>query len=441
MRGIARRGALTRAAMVFAGSACGPFGRPRQDAASTGLPSEMVWMPWSAANQWLTPTYERVAASFSEKHPQTRLTVLQVPDQWLAKLKTMIAAGTPPDVTDLHHNGQVRDLGPAEQVMELGGLLKRDAYPKSYVGWEPYRWLAKQYAVPWALQSTAIFYNRALFDAAGVAYPTDRWTWDDFAGAAKRLTRPGADGPSTVWGAADQGGRNYQWINAVLASFGGGIVKPDYTESTLTTTDALAGLEFRASWGPKHRIAPNQPGGASGQFNNGNVAMATSGSWFVANVRQNAQSQLMASQVPWDVAPVPRGRVRRAALAHELGIGIPMGVRSNEASWAAVRYLTSPAALLPFARIGRILPPERSLWKDATPADGIPASFKRAFIDVWDEIALEPPFVPRWPDVEAAWQEELDKVWTGDRPVRDGAVAFKMRMDQHLHQLKRDRLL
>jgi multiple sugar transport system substrate-binding protein len=401
----------------------------------------MTWMPWSAHNQWLTPTYEQVAAGFSEQHPQTRLTLLPVPDGWLAKLKTMIAAGTPPDVSDVHHGGQVRDLGPSGQVIDLSPFLKRDAYPKSYVGWEPYRWLHKQYGVPWALQSTAIFYNKALFDQAGVAYPSDRWTWDDFVDAARRLTKPGVDANSTIWGAADQGGRNYQWVNALLATFGGAILKADYTECVLTATAALAGLEFRAAWGPKLGIAPNQPGGASGQFTNGTIAMATSGSWFVANVKRNTNSRLLTANVPWDVAPVPRGRVRRAALAHELGVGIPAGVRHVDASWAAVRYLTSQAALRPFGRIGRIIPPERSLWPDAAPADGAPASFKRAFVDVWDEITIEPPFVPRWPDVEAAWQEELDKVWTGERPVKDGAAAFKSRMDQHLQQLKRDGLL
>ncbi|MBI3972883.1 MAG: extracellular solute-binding protein [Chloroflexi bacterium] len=198
---------------------------------------------------------------------------------------------------------------------------------------------------------------------------------------------------------------------------------------------------FRASWGAKLRIAKAQPGGTSGQFGNGTVAMATSGSWYVANVKQNAQARLVSSGVPWDVAPVPRGPKRRAALAHELGIGIPSGVRNQDASWAGVRYLTSPAALVPFARIGRVVPPQKSLWKDATPADNLPAGFKRAFLDMWDEIELEPPFVPRWPDVVAIWQEELDAVWKGERPAREGAAAFKSRMDQHLKQLKAERLL
>jgi ABC-type glycerol-3-phosphate transport system substrate-binding protein len=141
------------------------------------------------------------------------------------------------------------------------------------------------------------------------------------------------------------------------------------------------------------------------------------------------------------VAPVPRGKARRAALAHELGVGIPSNAPQRDASWTVIRYLTSNDGLLPFAKIGRIIPPERGLWKDAVPADGVPASFQKAFLDVWDEINVEPPFVPHWSDVDAMWREELDKVWTGDRPARDGAAALKVRLDQHLRQLKAEGLL
>jgi ABC-type glycerol-3-phosphate transport system substrate-binding protein len=109
--------------------------------------------------------------------------------------------------------------------------------------------------------------------------------------------------------------------------------------------------------------------------------------------------------------------------------------------WGAIRHLTTPEALAPFARIGRILPADRSVRKEAEPPDGRPAGFKRAFLDAWDELAIEPPFVPRWPDVQAIWQEELDRVWTGERPAREGAAALKARFDQHLQQLAREGLL
>lgn len=427
--------ATITASCNLTGSSAGP--KP----SASALPAELVWMPWSGANAAQAPTFERVITAFTEKYPSTKLTLLVTTEQKAVKLKALQAAGTPPDIADVHHNGGARDMGPGGQVMDLAALLRRDPYPKTHAGWEPYAWQKKQYGVPWSLQSTALFYNKALFDQAGVQHPTERWTWDDYLDAAKRLVKPGADDASTIWGAGDQGGRNFQWMSAFLASFGGTVLKPDYSECTITSAASIEAMEFRASLGARHRVTPNQPVGAAGMFGNGNYAMVTSGTFFVANVKESASSRLNSSGVGWDVAPVPRGKARRAGLNHELGIGIPTGVKNPDASWLGVRYLTGPDGIKPFVTIGRLIPPDRTMWKDALPTDGKPASFKKAFLDFWDEINIEPPFVPRWPDVELAWQEELDKVWTGDRPAREGAAGFKTRMDQHLKELKGSGLL
>ncbi|HEV2125333.1 MAG TPA: extracellular solute-binding protein, partial [Chloroflexota bacterium] len=321
-------------------------------------------------------------------------------------------------------------------------LIKRDPYPKDFVGWDPYAWQKKQYGVPWAVQSTAIFYNKVLFDEAGVKYPTDSWTWDDYLEAARRLTKLGADDASTIWGAADQGGRNVGWMDAMMHAFGGAVLSNDYTKSLVSDPKSIAAIDFRASWGSKYRVTRNVPGGTAGDFQNGNVAMMTSGSWFVVTVKQNESSRINNARVPWDVAPVPRGPSRQAALTHELGMGIPTGVPNPDASWAALRYLTSDAGMVPFARIGRTIPAQQSLWKEAVPTDGAPPSFKKAFIDVWNKNTIASPFVPRWGSMlNPIWLEELDPVWVGERPARDGAAAFSRRADEMLKQLKGEGLL
>lgn len=46
------------------------------------------------------------------------------------------------------------------------------------------------YAVPLKQEIYVVFYNKDLFDAAGVAYPTTPWTWDDMIATAEKLTDP-----------------------------------------------------------------------------------------------------------------------------------------------------------------------------------------------------------------------------------------------------------
>jgi multiple sugar transport system substrate-binding protein len=438
---VSRRRFCLAAAGGLPAAGCGSIGGPPARPAAARLPAEMTWLGWSAQQEFLLPAYQEAVDAFGVQHPESKLLSVSSGGNYREKYTTLVAAGTPPDVADVHWQQHVRDVGPSGLTQDLAARLKVDAYPKDYVGWEPYAWRGKQYGVPWAVQSTGLFYNKALFDAAGIAYPDERWTWERFADAARRLVKPGADAANTVWGAADQGGRNVGWVNALVHAFGGALFSPDYTATLITRPETLAALEFRASWGPTLKIAPNQPAGASGQFHQGRAAMVTSGSWYVANVKQNTQSALVTSQVPWDVAPVPRGPLRRGGLTHELGIGIPVGVPNPDASWVAVRHLTSPAGLLPFARIGRTIPPLRSLWSEAIPADGAPPGFKRTFLDQWEGITVMSPFVPNWREVVPIWEEELDRVWTGERPVKDGAAAFARRMDEYLKQLKAEGLL
>ena len=141
-----------------------------------------------------------------------------------------------------------------------------------------------------------------------------------------------------------------------------------YDETVAVRDLSLEAIAFRASWGSRYKITPNVPGGTSGQFTGGKMAMVTSGSWFVANVKGNANSALNTGKVPWDVAPLPKGPKRAGGLTAELGIGIPAGVPDPDASWTAIRHLTSKEGLLPFAHVGRYIPPLRSLWSATGPS-------------------------------------------------------------------------
>jgi ABC-type glycerol-3-phosphate transport system substrate-binding protein len=153
-------------------------------------------------------------------------------------------------------------------------------------------------------------------------------------------------------------------------------------------------------------------------------------------VKGASTSALNAGRVPWDVAPLPRGPKRAGGLTAELGIGIPAGVKAPDASWLAVRHLTSKEGLLPFARIGRYIPPLRSLWNEAVPADGIPMGFKQAFLDQWEKLDVPSPFLPDFQQIVPAWEAEGGRVWTGERPVQDGAAALAALFDEYLKKLR-----
>ena len=434
-----RQVVLTGAGAALGGAllaACGAGG-PSSAKTSTALPAEMQWMGWSMMQEFLVPAYEESAKAFSTKQPTSKLSLLPVAD-YRVKYTALVAAGTPPDVADLHWQQHARDVGPAGLTTELTPFIKKDGYPKDYVGWEPYAWQKKQYGIPLAVQSTGIYYNKALFDQAGVKYPDGTWTWDQYAEAAVRLTKPGADDASTIWGSGDQGGTNVGWANSLFEAFGGGFFTPDYKAPRFMDAGTIAAMEFRAGLQTRLKVTRNVPGGTSGDFTNGKVAMATSGSWFVANVKRATTSALNTSKVPWDVAPLPRGPKRMGGLTAELGIGVPTGVKNPDASWLAVRHLTSKEGIMPFVKVERYVPPLRSLWADTLPADGLPKGFKQAFLDQWEKLDVPSPFLPDFQQIIPAWEEESGKVWTGKTSAREGAATLQRLFEDYLAKLRRE---
>jgi ABC-type glycerol-3-phosphate transport system substrate-binding protein len=90
------------------------------------------------------------------------------------------------------------------------------------------------------------------------------------------------------------------------------------------------------------------------------------------------------------VAPLPKGPRRRAGLGHNIGTGVPAGVRHSEESWALVKHLTSPEGLAPFAKLGRSVPLNRRVWDAALTADGRPSRYKQAILDAYDGALSHP---------------------------------------------------
>ena len=84
----------------------------------------------------------------------------------------------------------------------------------------------KVYGVPALIDNLAIIYNKDLFDAAGVDYPTADWTWDDFRAAAKALTDPAKKQFGFAFPASADEDTVWHY-DAMLWEAGGDILTPD----------------------------------------------------------------------------------------------------------------------------------------------------------------------------------------------------------------------
>jgi multiple sugar transport system substrate-binding protein len=113
------------------------------------------------------------------------------------KIATAADVFTPIDIRYASEQGAVLDLTPFIEADTQFDTA--DFYPGML---EQVQWNGRTWAVPYEAALTLIYFNKDLFDAAGIAYPKPGWTWDDFLDAAMATTHQ-QDGQTVQWGFLD----------------------------------------------------------------------------------------------------------------------------------------------------------------------------------------------------------------------------------------------
>lgn len=156
---------------------------------------------------------------------------------------------------------------------------------------EAYQYEGVQYALPSDLDLAVTWYNKDMFDAAGVAYPAPGWTWEDYRAAAAALTS-GA-GPEKIYGSERPP------IQMTLWQAGADYLSADGKTCTINTPEAKKAYEFILGM-INDGIVP-APGSAGVGFDSGRCAMApNNGAWYAHYV-------LSSVDFNWDIAPLPVG--------------------------------------------------------------------------------------------------------------------------------------
>jgi multiple sugar transport system substrate-binding protein len=148
-----------------------------------------------------------------------------------------------------------------------------------------------------------LFYNKALFDKAGVAHPDGSWTWDDYAATSKQLTTKlkaaGSDALGDyqhIWQSTVQGFALAQTPGADLQSGDFGFLKPYYTRA----------LELQNSGAQvKYGDATTNNLTYQAQFGKQRAAMMTMGTWYLATLLSQ-QAKGDADAFEWGIAPAPQ---------------------------------------------------------------------------------------------------------------------------------------
>src|SRR4051794_16138604 len=190
----------------------------RAAVAQESRPTEVTWLVSVGPDR---PMVDQLLARFAQLHPDIAVRPMWVPSsQYQLKLKTLIAAGKPPDI---FWSGDVWMGYERPFLADVSGRVRRDAAELDLDDFYPERLAAcryegRQLLLPRWFNVALLYYNKKIFDDAHEPYPTADWTWDDYIAAAKRLTKRDAKGNVDVWGSTVTPGWWGEWLIYVRQS-------------------------------------------------------------------------------------------------------------------------------------------------------------------------------------------------------------------------------
>jgi len=304
----------------------------------------------------LTP-HQQIIQNFEDQNPNILVQLEAVSGRdYYARLLTQLAAKAAPDIMQIGDDA-VPSFVEKGAFIPLDECIKQNNLDTSiYLPGllDPGKVNGKQYLLPKDYSPLGVYYNKKLFDAAGVTYPKEDWTWDDLLATAQQLTKDeNGDGVPEVWGiqlpATWTTGFEY-WIGAA----GGKLISEDGKKyiGYMDSPEVIRAVQFYADLYNKYKVAPppadlNQFGGGNSEFDNGAAAMRLFGRWPQSGLKTNPNIDL-------GVAPPPQDK-QRANVLFWGGFGIASTSKTPE---IVCKFLTYYAA-----------EPGAQVWKDwALPA-------------------------------------------------------------------------
>ena len=412
-----------------------------------------------------------VLRQFEKENPDIKVKLEPIPDYngYHQKMLTLYAANVPPDVA-------MMDPGHFQALAAKGALLPLDPFMKATPGFDikayykpivdTHTYKGQLFVLPRDIAPIGlIYYNKAVFKAAGIPYPDGTWTWDfkvrpelrekDFGWVCQQLVKKDAAGKIVRWGFSS----DYPELLARTLTYSSGGDYADNDEHPTKVVNAqektIRAYQYAADFMNTLHFMPNstETSGvlmATSQqlFVQQKIAMYQNGIWMVPQMRKDLVPG-KEGFFDWDITLFPAyADGSRAAPTGGSGYCIFKGTPHPEEAWRLTKYMAGPVGMTAMAKAGIAQPAIKALA--LTPGVWAPGPTTPKEQEYPHNILATDQAVPfvrfgtvayYWPSVNERLSSGLDLVWSGQskaEPVlkeaqKNGQIRLDaMLVDEHL---------
>ena len=369
-------------------------------------------------------------ATWNASHPDIQVKLVFNGGNDGALLKTLagLAAGSSPDIA-YEYGSSMAALAGRPQVMDLTSKVNDPSFQwQDFYGFEREAATSngKVYGVPALVDNLALVYNKKLFDAAGVAYPTDSWSWDDFRSAAQKLTD--AAKKQYGWAYVADGSEDTTWRwTAMLWQAGGDLVNADGTKSAFNSPAGLRATQLLHDMAVTDKSVYLDQGNGNylNLFNSGKIAMLWTGPWDLSSIN---------ADVSYGVQVLPAANGQHSSIAGpDNWMVFNNGSAREKAAWTFLTWLTGAQTHGAFTLATGDLPTRASETKlDSYTSYLAKYPGDAVFVLNLTNVTKARPNTKSYPQLSQAIGSQLQGVLIGQTSPQDALTAAAQQADAAL---------
>jgi len=402
---------------VFAGGG-------NQQSASTGGRTTIKVSSWDVGNDPATSVNLRLQAEFEKANPGIIVEHIDTPSaDYNQKLTIMLNGGSDVDVLWIKDGDTTPAYAQRGQLADLTPYMARDNINRDlYSGIANFTIGGKVVALPIRTDYYVLFYNKDIFDQAGIPYPSNNMTWTDWEALCARLTS--GTGTEKIYG-----GFIHTW-QACVQNWGvqdgkNTIIATDYSFFKPYYEMALRLQKAGYIWDYGALRAGGI--GYGNAFLQGYVATLPMGTWFMSTII-NAQIEGSTKIKNWGVAtvPHPQGVSAGYTVGSFTPIAINQASQKKDAAWEYVKFVTGEQGAKMIAANGQI--PGRQTPEILT-AIGALRGMPQGVVDALAvrNVSLDRPYDPLSAQINQMLGEEHSVIMLGEITVDQGLANMARR--------------
>ncbi len=416
--------ATTAAAGGDATTAAAAEGEETTAAAAEGEKVTLSITTWDYDS---SPQFSAVVEAYEAQNPNVEIKVIDTSaDEYNNSLGiSLSAAQGDPDVIFVKDMGSMLQMADKQQLLPLDEYVEKDAVDTSvYSGaFEQLQYNGVTYGMPYRNDWYVLYYNKDLFDAAGVEYPSNDMTWEEYYDLAAQLTS--GEGSAKVYGT-----HNHTWqalvTNWAVQDGENTVVEQDYSFMKPWYEDALMLQEN--GYIQDYATLKTANIHYSSVFKNQQCAMMPMGTWFIATMEQSNQEG--ETNFNWGVANIPHSEGQSG---YTVGAITPVAISAftdqPDLAWDFVKFASSEEAADILAGVGVFtgIQTEESVNTIAS-NEFFPEGDSNKEALYYEHYVFDRPLDPQIEEIRTVLDEVHDMIMIGEYTVDEGIEELTSRV-------------